>query len=190
MNDLSSVVIAWARQFESEDIFVMIDTECFDQDYGKYVQIQITPNTLEATKVEIMIVDDTVGFTVECWSRLSRRMEYAIAANDGKADMRVGAFLEPGVADVHRAACLLDAIVDGNIELEARIHNNRLVGSSANVRIGNEWERLQGPATGSDLLRAVGLVRKVKLTCAQWPSGKISLTEMLSPLVGLGKPPV
>jgi hypothetical protein len=170
MNDLTNTCIAWAQQFASEDIAVQIDRECFDQDYGSHVQIQIIPASLDKAKVVIILLEQSIGFTMECWSRLSRRVGCLAPSKSAETEVldHVGAFLEPGVSSVYHAVSLLDAIAEGKMGIEVRVHRNRLVGSSASVRIGGRLERLHGPAMGLNLLGMMGLLAKEKLTYSRW----------------------
>lgn len=179
MTDLAVVCTAWARQFASSEIAVSVNEDGFDQDYGQYVAIQVVPTALEKAKVEIMIARQSVGFMLECWERLSNRVFASSASGSGcaRALDRVAAFLEPGAATLQRTACLLDAVAKGGLEVQARVCRGRLVGSGARIKLDSEVVDLQGPATGSDMLRLVGMGEIFKLDYCAWAPEMSSLAD-------------
>lgn len=179
MTDLAVACAAWARQFASSEIAVLVNEDSFDQDYGQYVAIQVVPTALEKAKIEIMITRQSVGFMVECWERLSNRVAAPSASSTGgtRALDRVAAFLEPGTATLQRTACLLDAVARGSLEVQARVFRGRLVGAGARITLDSEVVDLQGPTTGADMLRFVGIGETFKLGYIGWVPEMASLAD-------------
>ena len=179
MVDLAHACVEWAQQFASDKIAIRVNEDCFDQDYGKFVQIQIIPTALDKARIEIMVSEQSIGFTVECWDRLtSRVVSLGLCASGGaRVADRVAAFQEPGAAPPCQTARLLDAIARGDIEVQARAFRSRLVGSGACIRVDSDIVSLQGPATGADMLRLVGAGKSVTLKYLAWIPKMSSLTE-------------
>ncbi|MEN3951239.1 hypothetical protein [Iodidimonas sp. SYSU 1G8] len=179
MTDLAVACAAWARQFASSEIAVSVHEDSFDLDYGQYVAIQIVPTVLEKAKVEIMIASEAVGFTVECWERLNHRVVAPGVSGPGDARTLdyVAAYLEPGAATLPRTVSLIDAVAKGSLEVQARVYRGRLVASGARIKLGSEVVGLEGPTTGADMLRLVGMGETFELDYVEWAPEMSSLAD-------------
>jgi hypothetical protein len=165
MSELSTLqkrCIGWAQQFASLETIVTVNDQAFDRDYGDFVDICIKPAALDKPMIGMMVLTNELGFTVETWARLQDRITQQASVNShikngAQVKNFVAAFKEPAASSLDEMTKALDLISKGQFVVRANTFRGRIVGSSAVVKKLPISETVEGPSSGSQMLRAIGI---------------------------------
>lgn len=161
MTALIHTCLDWSRSIASDEVCVLENRDMYDTEFGEFDEIQIIPTALSSAKISILVTNGKyLALHVECWERLSKRIN-ANSPNDRQRNL-VGAYQEFG-GDLMVKANLIDAIIRGHIEIEARVYRGTLVGTAATIQLASKPVVLPGPALGRDMMKYVGMVDTLPL---------------------------
>lgn len=138
--------IDWSGRFDRKKIDVFVKEECFSNDYGYFSEIEILPKSIYLPKINILIVEDTVGFSIECYSRIYKRL-IALGVIRSIPVLQtdfVAAYLEPGVKDKFYIQKLLDSIASRGGAIEVDVFGNKIINSNINIDIDAVKVKMNG----------------------------------------------
>ncbi|QGM45347.1 hypothetical protein [Methylocystis heyeri] len=177
MNHLAELCFNWAQQFTQTGIRVAC-SERFDQDYGQYLSIEIEPPSIEQIMVEIIVTEESIGFTIENWRRLhARAHQITLDEYTNETPDRVGAFVEPGVVTIYRCAEILDAIASGRAGITINLFRGRITSTKALIRLDCELIYLNGPSLWTDTIRCIFGGETLDVSYLGWSDNAFSLAE-------------